>query len=118
MILWGWKEIAKYLGCGVRTAQRWEKEGLPVRRPVPGKRAHVVTESEQLDLWVRDSAFRRSYNAERSAAIERARILREEVKRARETLHLKMEQLRKELGLLRAQTKTLSKRGLSRRSHG
>lgn len=112
MILWGWKEISKYLGCGVRTAQRWEKEGLPVRRPVPGKRAHVVTESEQLDRWVRDSAFRSAYNAERSAAIERARILREEIKRAREALHLKMEQLRKELGLLRARTKTLSKRGL------
>jgi hypothetical protein len=33
MILKGWKDIAKYLGCGVRTVQRWEKLGLPVRRP-------------------------------------------------------------------------------------
>ena len=29
-----WKEIATYMGRGVRTVQRWERElGLPVRRP-------------------------------------------------------------------------------------
>jgi hypothetical protein len=28
----GWKEIATYLRRGVRTVQRWERDGLPVRR--------------------------------------------------------------------------------------
>jgi hypothetical protein len=42
-----WKEIAKYLGKGVRTAQRWEHEaGLPIRRPmarIEAKSSHLVT---------------------------------------------------------------------------
>ena len=32
-ILTGWNEIANYLGMGVRTVQRYERElGLPIRR--------------------------------------------------------------------------------------
>jgi CheY-like chemotaxis protein len=53
MILKGWKDIAKYLGTGVRTAQRWELVGLPVRRPSPGRRAAVVALTEDLDSWLR-----------------------------------------------------------------
>jgi len=52
MVLSGWKEIAKYLGLGVRTVQRWEDKGLPVNRPYPGRHATVVAHSEQLDKWV------------------------------------------------------------------
>ena len=37
MILKGWKDIAKYLGTAVRTVQRWELLGLPIRRPTPGR---------------------------------------------------------------------------------
>ena len=33
-VLSSWKDIAKYMGKGVRTVQRWERHlGLPVRRP-------------------------------------------------------------------------------------
>ena len=53
MILNGWKEIASYLGRGVRTVQRWEGFGLPVRRPVGGLRSSVITTSEDLDRWIR-----------------------------------------------------------------
>ena len=53
MVLSGWKEIAGYLHCGVRTVQRWEAEGLPIYRPAPGKRSHVVAHSDDLDHWVR-----------------------------------------------------------------
>ncbi len=47
-----WKEIATYLGKGVRTAQRWERElGLPVLRP-NGKPSGVVSASPaELDSW-------------------------------------------------------------------
>ena len=54
MILAGWKEIAKHLRCGVRTVQRWEQRGLPVHRPLPGKRSHVIAYSDELDWFVRD----------------------------------------------------------------
>jgi hypothetical protein len=52
MIHKGWKDIAKYLGCGVRTVQRWEKLGLPVRRPT-GIRSAVVAITEEIDAWVK-----------------------------------------------------------------
>ena len=53
MILKGWKDVAKYLGCGVRTVQRWERLGLPVRRPTKAHRAPVVSISEELDAWIK-----------------------------------------------------------------
>ena len=53
MILKGWKDIAKYLGCGIRTVQRWQVLGLPVRRPAHRRRSAVVAVSEDLDAWLR-----------------------------------------------------------------
>ena len=52
-ILNSWKEIAQYLGRGVRTVQRWEAElGLPVRRPRGHARSSVLALSSELDEWV------------------------------------------------------------------
>ena len=46
-----WKEIAAYLGVGVRTAQAWERQrGLPVRR-LPGPRSTVLAAVTELDAW-------------------------------------------------------------------
>jgi len=53
MILNGWKEISKHLGRGVRTVQRWEQIGLPVRRPNRKDRTVVVAFSEELDEWLK-----------------------------------------------------------------
>ncbi len=53
MILKGWKDVAKYLGCGVRTVQRWEKLGMPVRRPIKGKRSAVMAITEELAGWLK-----------------------------------------------------------------
>lgn len=53
--LTSWKEIADYLGKGVRTVQRWEHElGLPVRRPenVASKNT-VMVDTEELERWMR-----------------------------------------------------------------
>lgn len=57
-ILSSWKEIAEFLGKGVRTAQRWERElGLPVRRP-PGKDSRVVFAlREELTAWVKAQPY-------------------------------------------------------------
>lgn len=51
-ILNGWKEVAAYLNRGVRTVQRWEEYGLPVRRPGGHIRAAVVTTTEEVDRWL------------------------------------------------------------------
>lgn len=52
MVLHGWKQIAQYLGCGIRTAQRWESQcGLPVTRPRNHLRSPVLAQSEALDSW-------------------------------------------------------------------
>lgn len=50
-ILSSWKEIAAYLGKGVRTVQRWEKDDrLPVRR-IAGT-SKIVAYREELDCWL------------------------------------------------------------------
>ncbi len=54
MVLSGWKDIAKYLGLGVRTVQRWEiRLGLPVIRPAGRGRSVVCARTEELDAWLR-----------------------------------------------------------------
>jgi hypothetical protein len=52
MILTGWKEISKHLRYGLRTVQRWEHLGLPVRRVNNTPRSPVVADSEELDAWI------------------------------------------------------------------
>lgn len=47
-----WKEIGAYLGCEVRTAQRWERtEGLPIHRHVHGKGSSIYAYTAELDAW-------------------------------------------------------------------
>jgi CheY-like chemotaxis protein len=52
-ILNGWKEIAQYLGRGVRTVQRWEALGLPIRRPHVKNRSAVVAFRNELEEWLK-----------------------------------------------------------------
>src|ERR1700728_1488720 len=54
-LLNSWKEIAAYLGRGVRTAQRWEKYGLPVRRLAAGPRASVIADAREIDKWIQSA---------------------------------------------------------------
>jgi predicted DNA-binding transcriptional regulator AlpA len=52
-VLTSWKEIAAYLGKGVRTVQRWEKDfGLPVRRPVGSDKSAIIARTRDLDTWI------------------------------------------------------------------
>ena len=105
VILSGWKAIAEYLGCGVRTVQRWERKGLPVKRPAAGLRSHVVARSEKIDLWIQDSASRGAWGRDNDfdllSSLAKARQLLPEVKRSREELHVKMAALKKELAEIR-----------------
>ena len=53
-ILGSWKEIAQYLGKGVRTVQRWEHElKLPVHRPSGGRKGVVIAFPQELENWAR-----------------------------------------------------------------
>ena len=52
-VLNSWKEIATYLGRGVRTVQRWEAElQLPIHRPRGKNRSAVIAFREELDQWL------------------------------------------------------------------
>jgi hypothetical protein len=58
-ILSGWKEIANYLGKGVRTVQRYERlHGFPVRRPAGKPWGSVVATTAEIDAWVEASPLR------------------------------------------------------------
>jgi hypothetical protein len=51
-----WKDIAQYMGKGVRTVQRWEQElALPVRRPHGriGSKGPVTAHRADLDEWLK-----------------------------------------------------------------
>jgi len=52
-LLSGWKEIAEHLHLNVRTAQRWERLGLPVRRVSDSSCSPVVALPDELELWAR-----------------------------------------------------------------
>jgi Tol biopolymer transport system component len=64
-----WKEIASYLGRGIRTVQRWEREeGLPVHRLAHEKRGSIYARREELAAWWES----RRLTLTRSGAEERA----------------------------------------------
>jgi predicted DNA-binding transcriptional regulator AlpA len=65
-VLTSWKDIARYMGKGVRTVQRWEQDfGLPVRRPLGSSKKAVLARPRELDAWV---ALRCGSRAEQSFA--------------------------------------------------
>ncbi|MFZ0629825.1 MAG: hypothetical protein WA399_06155 [Acidobacteriaceae bacterium] len=69
-VLTSWKEIARYMGKGVRTVQRWEQDfGLPVRRPVGSSKTAILARPGDLDAWV---AFRCSSRAQMVVVPNRA----------------------------------------------
>lgn len=56
IVLNSWKEIASYVGRGVRTVQRWEADlGMPVRRPRAKSRSAVLAMSDEIDAWLRSA---------------------------------------------------------------
>jgi len=67
-----WKAIAAYLGRGVRTVQRWEREeGLPVHRLAHEKRGTVYAHKHEVAAWW--ESRRVDLSAQSSEAAEAAR---------------------------------------------
>jgi hypothetical protein len=59
LFLNGWKEIANYLGKGVRTVQRYERNfRLPVRRPSGRSEGAVMATPAEIDAWFSASTRR------------------------------------------------------------
>jgi hypothetical protein len=64
-LLNSWKEIAQYLDRGVRTAQRWERSGLPVHRIGSGPRCPVIAFPKEIDAWLHQFPSLQNHSAER-----------------------------------------------------
>lgn len=59
ILLCSWKEIAAYMGKGVRTVQRWERElGLPIRRPGSAHSHVVLAVQDEIDNWILSQGIR------------------------------------------------------------
>ena len=70
-LLTSWKDIANYLGKGVRTVQRWEQQfGLPVRRPIEKSRGIVHATRGELDRWLNADWSMRGTNGSRISNAE------------------------------------------------
>lgn len=112
-LLNGWKEIANYLGKGVRTVQRYERESrLPVHRPAARLRSSVVVSRRELDEWISRGAtsakLKAPTNSEplvglRSEILELQRLraerreLLEELRAQRSALELNTQRIREAL---------------------
>lgn len=69
-VLNSWKEIAAYLGRGVRTVQRWEHDlSLPVHRPRGGERSAVLAVPRELDQWLARTPLHHDGNGSDTANI-------------------------------------------------
>lgn len=111
-IVSGWKAIAAYLGMGVRTVQRYEREvGLPVRRLLRGKQGSVLATKSELDAWINARPLAEKFvmkpflpqshifgfEAFRESLVDQRR-LRDEMVKIREDLHATVEVLRATIG--------------------
>jgi hypothetical protein len=104
-ILTSWKDIAKYLNCGVRTVQRWEEQfQMPIRRPAGNARGSVVAFKSDIDNWLRSSVKGKivagmpevAENLEKGERLEllnRARGLRKDVMHSRVELSSALQEL-------------------------
>jgi len=113
-ILSGWKSIARHLGMGVRTVQRYERQlGLPIRRPAGKLRGAVLATKLELDAWIAASPVRQSFqlttvpspipsmNAVKAGVAE-MHALREQMLALRDEVRASMSSLRNSIQGLRA----------------
>jgi predicted DNA-binding transcriptional regulator AlpA len=106
-ILNSWKEIAQYVGRGLRTVQRWERDlAFPVRRPRGKSRSAVIGIREEIDEWIAsrpriatdNNGFRRAKHSWPAASdvretIAKSRLLWHESRQRRRELSLALHAL-------------------------
>jgi hypothetical protein len=102
-ILNGWKEIADCLKLTPRSAQRWERLGLPVRRVSDSVRSPIIADSDEIENWVRTKTARLdSLNTNTAAfrATQReTRRLVKELQETRQELAKQLHSITNQLGL-------------------
>ena len=121
VILNGWKEIANHLGRGVRTVQRWEQLGLPVRRPKGTDRSAVLALSEELDEWVKRCATHASFQPPQftaglnqlTASLNRTVDLITQVRAERQQLSERTQELRAQIQRARARHSLATQRRIA-----
>ena len=90
-VLNSWKEIATYLGRGVRTVQRYERNlGLPVRRLGGESGRSVIAFPQDLDDWLTSAPLGEHRNTPERRMLETvdiARTARKESERLRFKCH-------------------------------
>jgi len=112
-LLNSWKEIANYLGRGVRTVQRWEVQlRLPVRRAHMHRRSSVTALRSDIDQWV-SKAGRSANGARFSVAAVREttailKINRQEMHALSTRMH---DQVKQTYGLIQRACELASKNG-------
>jgi hypothetical protein len=105
-ILNSWKEIAAYVGRGVRTVQRWETQlGLPVHRPAGKDHSAVLAFSSELDEWLNRRPLRSSSTSEAlstsdGAAIQAFMLKAEALLQRCEVLLLRNDELSRKVGAI------------------
>ena len=92
-LLQSWKEIANYLRRGVRTVQRWQGMGLPVRHLGHGRKAPVVADARDLDRWLHGTQLHGFKTAQPAEHLISRGLLGESIQQAH--------QLREEMSVLR-----------------
>ena len=120
-VLSSWKDIARYLGKGVRTVQRWERHlGLPVRRPIgASQKSAVVLYRGDVDTWLATRFSARTLQKDGEQGNQSSRsarsTLKEGIRKARElrTANQKLtEQIIASIRLLNERCDLLSTQGL------
>ena len=101
-----WKEIAEYMHCGVRTAQRYEREfALPVRRPTARSRGSVMATRAEIDAWLAAAPIRETFRLSR---VEQSSRIRNNASQLKQGL-IAMANLREQMKALRYETRSALK---------
>jgi hypothetical protein len=105
-VLGSWKEIAAYLGKGVRTVQRWENDlGLPVRRPNGAAKGVVYASPNELELWLASRWGKRAVFLRGDSKLTEAMRVSRELRHANQLL---VDELVRSLAALREQCEALA----------
>ena len=111
-VLRSWKEIAAYLGKGVRTVQRWEELfGLPVKRPKEtATKGTVVASTDELDQWLLTGWAQRAIetNEKQRPSIDDYRRLHQTNRELTDGLARAVQRLKEELARAESPGKTTS----------
>jgi hypothetical protein len=102
VLLNGWKQVCDYLGCSRRTAQRWAKSGMPIRRVGAGSRGHIMAKPDDLDNWIRFGSNRPFAVSETRKLIHQSSRLLEQLDTTRRDLEDEFLLMRQKLIALRS----------------